>query len=486
MISSVPAKIVSDSKGLEILGKIRDISKSEHVFAHVLTLLSGLVLCSIAVLSSVIFFEDVGVCLFGTTSAILSVTLVSLMVSVLLFTVICCVSACKWKMLQEPAIEKGKAMVKKDAGWTKKKLTALFSRKQGRKFLSQEASLNLFSKIRSEKDLAAQVEICSKVILQGGFVKTSVRDGLNQLSNETKLQLSFPLFASQRLDNKDFPVFDPHRMEGQVAHSVPEAFLGRVDVPFLKKVFKCGVFLERFSRELFFIGLGVFSGEKMQEIRGFLGNKLNQKNNENNYQDLYAQLIYSFPEVVAVEALFLNWLKKIYPHILLCESFRDYNEYFIKGLCNVSFFETESIKFLEHFSGIIPAVVALFCKEDKLSFRCERRMTWSFFCDKAMEYMKKTSLDIEFWGDFNKFSRFLDLDEEVFIELKPKTVFYDRHELNFIERPYSLWNMKKFINAFPDLKEKIKEGLEVLQEIECSGGKLSELVSMEQEVLGLE
>ncbi|WP_213318575.1 hypothetical protein [Chlamydiifrater volucris] len=357
--------------------------------------------------------------------------------------------------------------------------------REERSFLSREGALKCLLKVNSEKSLSAKAKICSKVILQGGFVKANIRAEVTYLSDTAKLQLAFPLFALENLDEGEIKAPCYEDLEGRMLR-------GRCDVSSKETVglsrFQFSqLFSSRFSTELVGVLFGVFSREEISRLQKFASETGTNVVDDESSQ-LYAEMIMHSPKIVAAEAIFLNWLKRIYPYLVLSSNFNDYRRAFLFVFFKFKYTPLGGAwKSLERFSGIIPSCLAIFRKDGELRYYSSDcplgDMTWADFCQQVMKYSEKACSYRGFMGNWRGFQDFMEKGDRIFPEDDFCHLLYEENERNFIESPYALWDMKNLYAKNPTLRRKVEEGLEVLKEIECLGGDIQELIRLEHTVL---
>ncbi|WP_213318566.1 hypothetical protein [Chlamydiifrater volucris] len=335
---------------------------------------------------------------------------------------------------------------------------------------------------------------CTQVLKRGKFLKD--KSVIDALTDEEKLRLSFPCFASLHL--KELEMDFSKCQEESLSDSDTELFNGsKCCGEWKKKLCQeerslescsirdfCKIFSLRFSKELFFLMLGSFSSSEIKEIADSVSQKLSGKQ---SYLTIYADLIKKYPRLVAVEAMFLNWLRVVYPYTISSQHFDYYQRYFCDSLArNKEFFkEQSSWSFLENFSGVLPATMALF-RKSKGEELCSQGWSWSFFCQKAMEYSRRAALVPGFAGNLNKFHEYVKSGDAVFGKTSSLALKYVRSGHRFDKNPFPLWNMRPLYQKDPVLEAKLREGLCFLKEVEFSGGELFSLIHLEITALGLD
>ncbi|WP_348660517.1 hypothetical protein [Chlamydiifrater volucris] len=356
------------------------------------------------------------------------------------------------------------------------KLRGLFCRRQ-EKFSSEKRQLQLLVAIEEKKTIAEKAKISEVVIQEGGFVKQHIKDLLDQFSNEEKLAISFPCFALSKL-REDVCRYD----------FWPEAeFLGSERT---QKDLN-NTLLQRFFREFFLVSSGVFShGEMVAITKEVLGWGSEKDKSRAGSSERYAKLILTFPKVVAFEAVFLNWLKRVFPYATGFDFDWYQKNYLYEGLGSTfPVFEDETTETLvlekrdDPFSGVVRVSLALFYKERDSNAALDIKMPWKSFCEKAMKYGRKTCFDESYSGDLRKFQEFLVDEDRFFSSMQQPSSPVE--EGGFIKTPRNIWNIGALCEQYPSLKQKIEEGLRELENIECLGGSLEDLVELEYEVLGL-
>ncbi|WP_213357900.1 hypothetical protein [Chlamydiifrater phoenicopteri] len=411
------------------------------------------------------------------------------------------------------------------------------------KFLSSERSFRLLVKIGREESEKEKAALASLVVLGGGFVKPEVKKRLCDLTEEHKIRLAFPFFAK----------FD-FELPLDYDSCLEEHIIKKMEGNNLKEEEKESISKMRFSRELFCIALGVFSESELKSLHEYL-DALGPLSGQEDLDGVYSELILKFPKLVALEALSLNWLKNVFPYVLSSEFLTSYSESFLRGIKGVA---NLFPGFFTNFSGVIPAVLLSLCQVGTNNFNFSKKMTWSFFVDKAMQYFRQAHLRKGFMGSMEKFREFLEKGDSVFSEsfwdlsvqsdmrvspeiplerdsqileknldkedrpicdesqksldsvsiadtrifaeddeqiLERERVeteslasdFNSRSEKrNFTDSPYPLWNLSSLCAENANLSDKIEEGLSCLEEIECLGGSLKDILQLERIVLGLE
>ncbi|WP_213357917.1 hypothetical protein [Chlamydiifrater phoenicopteri] len=331
------------------------------------------------------------------------------------------------------------------------------------------------------------IDGCTQILKRGKFLKD--KREIETLSDEEKLRLTFPYFASQHLKDEEL-IFSTYSELSLWDSSIEfckreRKLLG--DSAF-REVFPSRdfrrIFVYRFSREFFFLMLGCFSSSEIKEIARTVSCSLSAKH---SHLMIYANLVKKYPRLVAVEAMFLNWLHEVYPYMLSAQIFDHYQKFFCEALEESSkFLEGKAPwSFLEHFSGILPAVMALFCKSKGEEYCCQG-WSWSFFCQKATEYARKASLIPGFAGNLSKFHEYVDGGDEIFSKAHSLVLKYTRSTCRFDRKPFALWNMRSLYQEDPLLEAKLREGLRYLKEVEFIGGELFSLIHLEITALGLD
>ncbi len=473
-------RIQASDSHCESFSKSKNMMRALSVSQTIKVLFFSWLLSISAMLLSGFFFRCLGNLALGVSlgvhgSLILASALASTLILLFFGSVyICALGPCFHRKPLSIELQKDKAATPSLSFC--QKLRSLFCRRQ-EKFSSEKRQLQLLVAIEEKKTIAEKAKISEVVIQEGGFVKQHIKDLLDQFSNEEKLAMSFPCFALSKL-GKDVCGYD---------------FWPELDYFYdsSSKDFASNVFLrERFLREFPLLFSGVFSSEEMGSIADEI-KKLESGNLSGFNVTEYAKLVLTFPKVIAFEAMFLNWLKKVFPHVLSC-SRDDYLSFFceaLRGLSRKHFSSGRDVN-VQHlrgidlsFSGVGLASLALFYKESSLDVAFNIKMTWKSFCEKAMKYGRKTCFDGNCSGNLRKFQEFL-VDEDKFsssIQRSSGPV----EERGFIKTPSNVWNIEALCEQYPSLKQKIEEGLRELENIECLGGSLEDLVELEYEVLGL-
>ncbi|WP_213357904.1 hypothetical protein [Chlamydiifrater phoenicopteri] len=357
---------------------------------------------------------------------------------------------------------------------------------QRKVFLSTEESLKILSEIEAERDFKKKIDLASQVALGGGFLKKEVLDNFEFFSDEMKLAVAFPQYAQCKLHHKRISLSGYSSLEGWIAKDVKRLF-SREKQARAEEFFDREVFPQRFFLELISVSLGFFCLYELDLLREFVCQKVADRElSEGFCNQLYSELIVRFPKVVAVEAVFLNWLKELFPHIPSCEQFKHYRLFLLNGFVRFSEFPRNAvIKFLDKFSGVLPACVLLFHDNGITDFDGVENLSWEEFVQKAMTYFRRARSFKEYEENFGWFSSFLEYGEAIFCGGQVSIPFR-KGESNFVERPYPLWNLGALVARDKRLQSKIKEGLRVLGEIECLGGEVDELIALELTVLGLD
>ncbi|WP_348660513.1 hypothetical protein [Chlamydiifrater volucris] len=316
--------------------------------------------------------------------------------------------------------------------------------------------------------------------------------------------------ALQTLDNYERPVFqDPLSVAKGIIEAVapkrweydtgvhPESTYERLED---------GIYT-RCRKELSFALLGFLTWRELQDLAVFCEKEKDGWRKQGGsidggfYGVLYVKCIKKYPGLVAAEAAFFAWTKKAFPYLgnAKSASFSDIwchrSSFFERAIFFVNNhrgeFAQRVVDFFDKLSGFGALSLSSFSLFPEtlmvINSYQEKQWGWELFSEKAAEYCALSIRHKRAFGDLRCFTEFMEKGSAAgFLQEQPDPFVYEKTQKNFFISPGALWDMGVACEQDAELRDRIEEGLALLDTCGYLGEQsVEEIKHFERVVLGL-